>query len=178
MVSFRFFDHKKVKRGSQDGGCLVFFSYICKTNKENMKKNILISFFFVFFSSLFAFAQQKGKASFYSHRMKGHHTSNGEKYQPDSMTCAHRSLPFGTLLRVFNPTNNKEVIVRVTDRGPHQRGLLIDLSYTAAKKLDIISRGIASVIITEIDSIPVWQMINPRDSVMAMNNNLNITRTK
>jgi len=79
---------------------------------------------------------------------------------------------------VFNPTNNKEVIVRVTDRGPHHKGLLIDLSYSAAKQLDIISRGIASVIITEIDAIPIWQMASRRDSVMDMNNNLNIAQTK
>lgn len=143
-----------------------------------MKKNIVISFIFLFFSSLFAFAQQKGKASFYSHKMKGRHTSNGEKYHPDSMTCAHNTLPFGTLLRVFNPTNNKEVVVRVTDRGPHHRGLLIDLSYSAAKQLDIVSRGIASVIITEINSIPVWQMINLKDSTMAMNSNRVVLATK
>jgi len=178
MVLIRFFALKKVKRCIPDGRCIIFICYICKTNTENMKKNILISFFFLFFSSLFAFAQQKGKASFYSHKMKGHHTSNGEKYQPDSLTCAHRSLPFGTLLRVFNPTNNKEVIVRVTDRGPHHKGLLIDLSYSAAKQLDIISRGIASVVITEIDAIPIWQIASRRDSVMAMNNNMNIAQTK
>jgi len=56
--------------------------------------------------------------------------------------------------------------------------LLIDLSYSAAKQLDIISRGIASVIITEIDAIPIWQMASRRDSVMDMNNNLNIAQTK
>jgi len=103
-----------------------------------MRKNIIISLFFLFFSTLFSFAGQLGKASFYSHKLKGRHTSDGSKYHPDSLTCAHRSLPFGTLLRVFNPNNNKEVIVRVTDRGPHRKGLLIDLSYSAAKKLDIV----------------------------------------
>ena len=136
-----------------------------------MKKNLLISLFFLFFSTLFSFAGQIGKASFYSHRLKGRHTSNGGKYIPDSLTCAHRSLPFGTLLRVFNPSNNKEVIVRVTDRGPHRRGVLIDLSYSAAKKLDIIGQGVANVIITELNSIPMWEIINPQDSTIAMNNN-------
>ena len=136
-----------------------------------MRKNILISILFFFFSTLFSFAGQIGKATFYSHKLKGRHTSNGGKYHPDSLTCAHRSLPFGTLLRVFNPNNNKEVIVRVTDRGPHRKGLLIDLSYSAAKKLDIVSQGVASVIITELESIPMWQILNPQDSVYAMNNN-------
>jgi len=178
MVLIRFFALLKVKRGIKDGCSSILFSYICKTNAKNMKKNILISLFFLFFSTLFAFAGQIGKASFYSHRLKGKHTSNGGKYQPDSLTCAHRSLPFGTLLRVFNPTNNKEVIVRVTDRGPHRKGLLIDLSYSAAKKLDIVSKGIASVIITELNSIPVWDITNPQDSIYAMNNNEVIVRNK
>lgn len=131
---------------------------------------MLISLFFLFSSTLFAFAQQKGKASFYSHRMKGHHTSDGGKYQPDSLTCAHRTLPFGTLLRVRNPKNNKEVIVRVTDRGPHRRNFLIDLSYSAAKKLDIIREGITSVEITKLDSLPGWRFALPQDSVVALNN--------
>jgi len=143
-----------------------------------MRKNIIISLFFLFFSTLFSFAGQLGKASFYSHKLKGRHTSDGSKYHPDSLTCAHRSLPFGTLLRVFNPNNNKEVIVRVTDRGPHRKGLLIDLSYSAAKKLDIVRQGVASVIITELESIPMWQIPNPQDSIYAMNNNGVVVRGK
>ena len=140
-----------------------------------MKKNVLISLIFLFFSTLFAFAEQKGKASFYSHKLKGRHTSDGGKYQPDSLTCAHRSLPFGTLLRVFNPTNNKEVIVKVTDRGPHRKGFLIDLSYSAAKQLDMVRQGIASVIITEIDSLPTWKL-DTKEPVIAMNNNGIVTK--
>ena len=133
-----------------------------------MKKNILISLFFLFFSTLFAFAGQIGKASFYSHKLKGKHTSNGGKYHPDSLTCAHRSLPFGTLLRVLNPVNNKEVIVRVTDRGPHRKNVLIDLSYSAAKQLDIVRQGIASVIVEEIDSIPNWKNALTKEPIIAM----------
>jgi len=132
---------------------------------------MIISLFFLFFSTLFAFAGQKGKASYYSHRMKGHHTSDGGKYQPDSLTCAHRSLPFGTLLKVRNPKNNKEVIVRVTDRGPHRRNFLIDLSYSAARQLDIIREGVASVEISKLDSFPNWNFALPQDSVIALNSN-------
>ena len=143
-----------------------------------MKKNVLISLIFLFFSTIFAFAQHKGKATFYSNKLKGRHTSNGGKYQPDSLTCAHRTLPFGTLLRVFNPTSNKEVIVKVTDRGPHHRGVLIDLSYSAAKQLDMVRQGIASVIITEIDSIPNWQNALTKESVIAMNNDGTMTINK
>ena len=174
MVLFRFIAIKNVKPGVDDDGYSVFIYYICITNKEIMKKNVLISLIFLFFSTIFAFAGQRGKASFYSHKLKGRHTSYGGKYQPDSLTCAHRSLPFGTLLRVFNPINNKEVIVKVTDRGPHRRGFLIDLSYSAAKQLDMVRQGIASVIITEIDSIPGWKLdIEP---VIAMNNNGSLTK--
>lgn len=138
-----------------------------------IKKNVVISFIFLFISTLFSFAVQHGKATFYSHRMKGHHTSNGGKYQPDNMTCAHRFLPFGTLLRVRNPKNNREVIVKVTDRGPHRRNVLIDLSYSAAKQLDILREGIASVEITKFDSVfvPDWQIALPKDSIFALNNN-------
>lgn len=136
-----------------------------------MKKNLLISLFFFFFSTLFSFAGQIGRASFYSHKLKGRHTSDGGKYHPDSLTCAHRSLPFGTLLKVTNPENNKEVIVRVTDRGPHRKRILIDLSYSAARQLDIISKGTASVIITELNKIPNWHFAIPQDSIVAMTNN-------
>lgn len=141
-----------------------------------MKKNLLISLFFLFFSTLFAFAGQIGKASFYSHKLKGKHTSNGGKYHPDSLTCAHRSLPFGTLLRVFNPVNNKEVIVRVTDRGPHRKNVLIDLSFSAAKQLDIVRQGIASVIVEEIDSIPSWKNVLNKEPVIAMNNGVTLSK--
>ena len=127
--------------------------------------------FFMLISTLFTFAQQKGKASFYNHKMKGHHTSDGGKYQPDSLTCAHRTLPFGTLLKVRNPSNNKEVIVRVTDRGPHRKNFLIDLSYSAARQLDIIREGIASVEIIKLDSLPNWKFTFPQDSTVALNGN-------
>lgn len=130
----------------------------------------------MFFSTLFAFAGQIGKASFYSHKLKGKHTSNGGKYHPDSLTCAHRSLPFGTLLRVFNPVNNKEVIVRVTDRGPHRKNVLIDLSYSAAKQLDIVRQGIASVIVEEIDSLPSWKNVLNKEPIIAMNNGVTLSK--
>ena len=70
---------------------------------------------------------QRGKASYYSKRATGARTSSGERLHHDSLTCAHRTYPFGTLLRVTNENNGKEVIVRVTDRGPRGRGRIIDL---------------------------------------------------
>ncbi len=68
----------------------------------------------------------------------------------DSLVCAHRTHPFGTLLLVKNLTNNKEVIVKVIDRGPFRKGRIIDLSWAAAKALGMISNGIAAV------EVKVW----------------------
>lgn len=88
---------------------------------------------------------QHGKASFYSKRATGARTSSGERLHHDSLTCAHRTHPFGTLLKVTNERNGREVIVRVTDRGPHSRGRIIDLSHAAAEELGIINQGVAVV---------------------------------
>lgn len=88
---------------------------------------------------------QKGKASFYSKRATGSRTSSGERLHHDSLTCAHRTYPFGTLLKVTNERNGKWVVVRVIDRGPHSRGRIIDLSHAAASKIGIISQGVATV---------------------------------
>lgn len=101
-----------------------------------------------------ASAQKTGNATFYSNKLQGRHTSDGGKYHPDSLTCAHRSYPFGTILKVRNPKNDKEVIVKVTDRGPFQRRLMIDVSYCAAKVLDIVRLGIAQVEVTKLDAMP------------------------
>ena len=88
---------------------------------------------------------QKGKASFYSKRATGARTSRGERLHHDSWTCAHRTYPCGTLLKVTNERNGKWVVVRVTDRGPHSRGRIIDLSHAAADRIGIINQGVATV---------------------------------
>jgi rare lipoprotein A len=74
---------------------------------------------------------------------------------PDSLTCAHRSYPFGTKLKVLNPVNGRSVVVRVTDRGPFVRGRIIDLSWRAAKELDIIAKGVAVVVVQKANEIVV-----------------------
>jgi rare lipoprotein A len=89
--------------------------------------------------------QQKGKASYYSKRATGARTSSGEKLHHDSLTCAHRTYPFGTLLKVTNPGNGKSVVVKVTDRGPFRKGRIIDLSYRAAKEIEMLGQGVAMV---------------------------------
>ena len=98
---------------------------------------------------------QHGKASFYSKRATGARTSSGERLHHDSLTCAHRTHPFGTLLKVTNERNGREVVVRVTDRGPHSRGRIIDLSHAAAKELGIINQGVAVVRVEPIKKTKV-----------------------
>ncbi len=91
---------------------------------------------------------QKGKASYYSRRSTGSRTASGDRLHHDSLTCAHRTHPFGTLLKVRNLANGKEVVVKVTDRGPFRRGRIIDLSYRAAKELGMLAHGISTVEVT------------------------------
>ena len=89
-----------------------------------------------------------GKASYYSDKLHGRTMSNGRPYHRASMTCAHLKFPFGTMLKVKNPINDKEVIVTVTDRGPYSKRYIVDLSRAAAKELGLIHRGWAMVEIT------------------------------
>ena len=102
--------------------------------------------------SFTALAQsQSGKASFYSKSFSGRKTASGERLHHDSLTCAHRTYPFGTMLLVTNPANGNHVIVKVTDRGPYVKGRIIDLSVRAAQELGIIAQGIAPVIVEKLD---------------------------
>ena len=118
----------------------------------NLRTNILIAILALSgFAPLHA-QVQKGKASFYSRRATGARTSNGERLHHDSLTCAHRTYPFGTMLLVTNPANGKQVVVRVNDRGPFVRGRIIDLSHRAARELGIIAAGIAMVQVQPLKS--------------------------
>lgn len=113
------------------------------------------SLFSLYYSQSKAQSKQQGKATFYSKRATGSKTANGERLHHDSLTCAHRTFPFGTMLHVYNPANGRSVIVRVTDRGPYVRGRIIDLSWRAAKELDIINQGVAMVIVQKASSFVV-----------------------
>ena len=84
---------------------------------------------------------ETGRAAFYS----GGRTASGERTGPNGLTAAHRTLPFGTRVRVTNVRNGKAVVVRIVDRGPYGRGRIIDLSRAAAVELDMISGGTAMV---------------------------------
>ncbi len=89
--------------------------------------------------------KQGGVASWYGKDFHGRRTSSGEIYDMYSMTAAHKTLPMNTILLVKNMRNDRITIVRVNDRGPFVKGRIIDLSYTAAKKLDLIGTGVAKV---------------------------------
>ncbi|MBV7528688.1 septal ring lytic transglycosylase RlpA family protein [Chitinophaga sp. sic0106] len=88
---------------------------------------------------------QSGKASYYADKFDGRKTASGETFHQNAMTAAHPSLPFGTRLKVTNLANGKTVKVRVNDRGPFAKGRIIDLSRKAARKLGMISTGVATV---------------------------------
>lgn len=87
-------------------------------------------------------AQFTGKASWYQ---SGHRTASGERFLPDGLTAAHRSLPFGTALLVENMGNGKSVVVRVNDRGPFIKNRILDLSRGAARRIGLIKSGEAKV---------------------------------
>lgn len=95
---------------------------------------------------------QRGKASYYSKRATGARSASGQRIHHDSLTCAHRYYPFGTMLKVTNLRNDKSVIVEVIDRGPFGRGRIIDLSWAAAKEIDMISQGVATVKVERLDN--------------------------
>ena len=90
------------------------------------------------------------KASWYGPRFHGKFTANGEVYDQMALTAAHKSLSFGTLLKITNPKNGKSVIVRINDRGPYIKGRELDLSKGAAIELGILAKGVARVKIQEI----------------------------
>ena len=106
---------------------------------------------------------QTGTASWYGKKFHGHLTSNGEVYDMYTMSAAHTRLPLPTYVKVTNLDNNRQVIVRVNDRGPFVGNRIIDLSYAAAYRLDMIKTGTARVRIEAIDPVQ-WQAQNARNN--------------
>jgi rare lipoprotein A len=90
-------------------------------------------------------ALHSGKASFYGNHFREARTASGEIYDPEKLTAAHPSLPFGSLVLVRKRHSNRYVIVRINDRGPHIAGRVIDLSQAAAQKMGLKARGVARV---------------------------------
>ena len=88
---------------------------------------------------------EEGIASYYGEGMEGERTASGEKLDSKALTAAHRTLPFGTCLRVVNMENGRSVQVRVNDRGPFKAGRVLDVSLAAARRLELVGRGLARV---------------------------------
>ncbi len=125
------------------------------SDKHSMNKKIFI-LSLIFMAGEFCFAdtifKSNAVASYYADKFHGRKTSSGEIFNMHDFTAAHKSLPFGTRLKVTNLANGESVTVRVNDRGPFVAGREIDLSKAAAEKLDMIRTGTANVSITVLDS--------------------------
>ncbi len=94
---------------------------------------------------------QTGVASYYASKFEGRRTASGERYHGDELTAAHRTLPFGTRVRVTNLANDESVVVTVNDRGPVRKDRVIDLSRSAARKLGFVADGTTRVAIELVD---------------------------
>ena len=97
------------------------------------------------------FAAQEGLASWYGGKFQGRITSSGEVFDTNLMTAAHRSLPFGTIVKVTDQESGKSTLVKINDRGPFVEGRIIDLSRAAAEELDMVGRGVARVSLEVVD---------------------------
>ena len=145
-----------------------------KTNKFQRVIIAVVSLVLTFtFQSVQADEVLTGKASFYGNKFHGRKTSSGVPYHRDSLTCAHKTLPFGTLLKVRNLKNGREVVVKVTDRGPFVKGRIVDLSQAAARELDMLSSGVANVEATFVkrvtptkkgENTPKFRLIQPQQA--------------
>jgi rare lipoprotein A len=107
-----------------------------------MMKNVVTLIFILVSCSLFS---QEGTASYYANKFEGRKTSSGEIFSQKKLTAAHKNLPFGTLLRVTNLSNDSVVVVKVNDRLPQSSTRMIDLSYAAAEQLNFIRKGLTKV---------------------------------
>jgi rare lipoprotein A len=91
---------------------------------------------------------ENGRASYYADKFEGHKTASGTIFHQKGLTAAHRTLPFGTKVKVTNVANGRSVKVKITDRGPFSEARIIDLSKKAARKIGMINTGVAVVEVT------------------------------
>jgi rare lipoprotein A len=130
-----------------------------------MKKSVFISLILigvtVFLTAQTASFRQEGIASWYGREFEGRPTASGEIFNPAQYTAAHPTLPFGTILTITNRQNNRQVTVRVNDRGPFVAARIIDLSMAAAEVLDMIITGTAPVIVESAVSTSLGPVTAP-----------------
>jgi rare lipoprotein A len=99
-------------------------------------------------------AAETGKIAWYGRKFAGRKTASGEAFNPEALTMAHKTLPFGTLVKVTNPKNNKSVTLRVNDRGPTQADRVGDVSYAAARKLGMLKSGVIEAELAVVGTAP------------------------
>ena len=115
-------------------------------SEESMSANLGISAFLVFVAlSTSANGEDRVAASWYGDELRGNKTASGEKFNPDGLTAAHKTLPFGTCLVVGNPRNGKSVNVRVNDRGPFAKDRVLDLAAGAARAIGMVATQIITM---------------------------------
>ncbi len=112
--------------------------------------------------------RQTGRASWYGRAFHGKRTANGERFDMNELTAAHRTLPLSSYVKVINQSNGKSVIVKINDRGPFARGRVLDLSYAAAKVIGVVKAGTARV---KIVGLSPEQARIARDETVASNTN-------
>jgi rare lipoprotein A len=116
---------------------------------------------FILFISLFTLSFintpkiQKGTATYYGKNYTGRLTASGERFHKDSLTAAHKTLKFGTVVRVTNLINDSVRYVKINDRLPKSSSHIIDLSYGTAKEMDFLRRGVIPVTIEIVDTLPI-----------------------
>lgn len=115
-----------------------------------MSKKIVLVILFTLTASL-VMGKETGGASWYGGKFQGRLTANGETFDTNTFTAAHRTLPFNTIVEVTNLGNNKSVLVRINDRGPFVKGRIIDLSRAAADKIGLVGKGVVQVVIKIIN---------------------------
>lgn len=116
-----------------------------------MYRTLNLAFLFLAVGFTAAAQIQTGKASFYADKFEGRPTASGEKYRHNKLTAAHKTLPFGTKVKVTNMQNNQTVEVVINDRGPWVEGRIIDVSRSAAETLGFVNQGLAEVQLEVID---------------------------
>ena len=123
-----------------------------------MKRSWMIVFAMVLGSAPLMMAQapavsqhETGLAAVYSSRLNGHVTASGQKYNPSALTAAHKTLPYGTKIKVTNTKNDKSVVLRVNDRGPVQAGRILDITPAAAARLGIPRKAMRDVTVDVVE---------------------------
>jgi rare lipoprotein A len=118
----------------------------------------------------------RGRASWYGREHQGRRTSSGERFDRNKFTCAHKTLPFGTKLRVTNPETAASVVVRVSDRGPFRHQRILDLSEVAARPLGIVTQGAVSVLAEIVpDDTPLGITEAPADLALLLDDPASVT---